>query len=453
MSLLSLQACVTQKYKANSIEVAQQYQGAASMDSNTLADLPSSALFQDTKLQILIKEGISNNLDLKSAIERMNSAAANLRLTKTAYLPSLSLDLSAQHNRQSNNILGLPSNAEVKGETFKAQLSTSWEIDIWGKLGSAKRAAMAAFLQSDAGKRAVQTQLVSNIANLYYQLIALDTQLRITEQTLQKRIESVATIKALKDAGRVNGASVVQSEANRYAAEVSIPDLKRSIRETENALNILLGKSSGPISRSSLASQVPYRKLSIGVPSQLLSKRPDVQQAELAFRIAFENTNLARTYFYPQLTLTASGGHSALQLKSLFDNSVFYNVVAGLTQPIFNKGLNKARLASAKAAQQDAFYQFQKTMLTASTEVSNALYSYQTANDKTDARAKQIAALEKAVEYTKELLKFSSATNYTDVLTSEQSLLVAQLSGVNDQLQKLQAVVNLYRALGGGWNE
>jgi outer membrane protein TolC len=128
-------------------------------------------------------------------------------------------------------------------------------------------------------------------------------------------------------------------------------------------------------------------------------------------------------------------------------------VVAGLTQPIFNKGLNKARLASAKAAQQDAFYQFQKTMLTASTEVSNALYSYQTANDKTDARAKQIAALEKAVEYTKELLKFSSATNYTDVLTSEQSLLVAQLSGVNDQLQKLQAVVNLYRALGGGWNE
>ncbi|RZL14784.1 MAG: TolC family protein, partial [Pedobacter sp.] len=151
------------------------------------------------------------------------------------------------------------------------------------------------------------------------------------------------------------------------------------------------------------------------------------------------------------LTLTASGGLSTLQLKNFFDNSIFYNIVGGLTQPIFAKGQNRARLRTAEATQQQAFYTFQQTLLTGGQEVSNALYAYQTATEKEETRAKQIASLTKAVDFTKELLRYSSATNYTDVLTSEQSLLTAQLSGINDRLQKLQSVVNLYRALGGGW--
>lgn len=191
--------------------------------------------------------------------------------------------------------------------------------------------------------------------------------------------------------------------------------------------------------------------LATGVPAQLLQNRPDVQQAELAFRGAFENTNLAKTYFYPSLTLTASAGFSNLTLKDFFDHSVFYNLVGGLTQPIFNQGLNKARLKTAQSAQIQALNNFQQSLLVAGQEVSNALYAYQTAVEKQDSRAKQVAALVKAVDYTQDLLRFSSATNYTDVLTSEQSLLAAQLSGVSDHLQKMQAVVNLYRALGGGW--
>ncbi|SEB14880.1 TolC family protein [Pedobacter hartonius] len=189
--------------------------------------------------------------------------------------------------------------------------------------------------------------------------------------------------------------------------------------------------------------------LSIGLPSQLLHNRPDVQQAEFAFRNSFENTNLARTYFYPSLTLTADGGLSTLQLKNFFDESIFYSLIGGLTQPIFNQGINKARLTTAQS--QQAMNTFQQTLLVAGQEVSNSLFDYQSAVAKQDSRATQILALTKAVDYTQELLRFSSATNYTDVLTSEQSLLAAQLSGVSDQLQKLQAVVNLYRALGGGW--
>ncbi len=454
--MLSLGACVTQQYKRpTELKTDGLYRDVQSADSTNIANLPTSTLFTDPQLQVLIKEGIANNLDLKSAIERMNSAAANLRLSKDAFLPSLNLDLSATDNKQSRAALNLPSNIAIPLETqlYRAQLSTAWELDIWGKLGSAKRSALASYLQTEAAKRAVQTQLVSSIANNYYTLLALDLQLKITEQTLASRIKNVEAIKALKEAGIVNGAAVVQSEANRYAAEVSIPDLKRSIRETENALNVLLGKSPGPIARTSFEAQQDYKDLQAGLSSLLLKNRPDVQQAEFAFRAAFENTNVAKTYFYPQLTLTANGGLSSLTLENFFNNSIFYSIVGGLTQPIFNKGQNRARLATAKAAQQESFYSFQKTMLTAGSEVSNALYAYQTAVEKENSRANQIASLEKAVDYTKELLKYSSATNYTDVLTSEQSLLTAQLNAVNDKLQKLQAVVNLYRALGGGWRE
>jgi outer membrane protein TolC len=212
-----------------------------------------------------------------------------------------------------------------------------------------------------------------------------------------------------------------------------------------------LARPAGPISRSKLSDQKPLSNLQTGISSQLLKNRPDVQQAEYAFRSSFENTNVARAYFYPAFTITASGGYSNLQLKDFFINSVFYNIAAGLTQPIFNQGINKARLKTAQAQQQEAMYNYQQTFLTAGSEVSNALYSYQSAVEKDGARSKQIAALEKAVDYTQQLLRYSSATNYTDVLTSEQNLLSAQLSGVNDRLQQLQAIVNLYRALGGGW--
>nr|MBC7613822.1 efflux transporter outer membrane subunit [Pseudopedobacter sp.] len=422
-------------------------------DTTNLANLPYQDLFADPMLQSLIEEGLQQNLDLRSAIERMNNAAAQLRLSKVAYLPILNLDLSASENKQSQAALNFPPGVNINTQTqlFKAQLSSSWEIDVWGKLGSAKRAALASFLQTDAAKRAVQTQLISDIANNYYLLLALDKQLKITEQTLQNRIKAVETVKALKDAAILNGAAVVQSEANRYAAEVTLPDLKRSIRETENTLDILLAKPGGTIRRGNLDDQQAIVDLKTGIPSQLLKNRPDIQQSEFAFETAYENTNLARTYFYPSLTLTANGGLSSLTIKNLFDNSIFYSVIGGLTQPIFNKGLNKARLASAKAAQQEAYYGFQKTLLTAGTEVSNYLYAYETAQEKQAFRSKQIDALTKSVDYTTQLLKYSAATNYTDVLTSEQALLTAQLNGVNDQLQKFQAVVNLYRALGGGW--
>ncbi|TKC06567.1 efflux transporter outer membrane subunit [Pedobacter polaris] len=452
-AVLTLSACVTQKYERPKVTAENLYRDQQTTDSTTIADLPWKNLFTDAKLQTIIQQGLNENLDLKQAIERIKIAQATLQQSKSALLPSLQGDLSVTDAKQSKAALNFPAgvNINLETQTYRAQLSTSWEADIWGKLSSAKRSAYASLLQTDAAKRAVQTQLIANIANTYYNLLALDKQLAITLQTIKSRTNNVETMKALKEGAKVNGAAVVQSEANLYAAEVTIPDLKRSIRETENALNILLARTPGSILRSDLDSQSAYSNLQTGVSAQLLQNRPDVQAAEFSFRAAFENTNVAKTYFYPALTLTASGGLSSLQLKDFFSNSVFYNLVGGLTQPIFAKGQNKARLTTAQAQQQQAFYTFQQTLLTSGQEVSNALYAYQTATEKETTRAKQIASLTKAVDFTQELLRYSSATNYTDVLTSEQSLLAAQLSSVSDKLQKLQAVVNLYRALGGGW--
>lgn len=449
-----LSSCkITKTYNRPTVSTNGLYRDQQLNDTATIAAMPWQSLFADTILRSLIQEGLNNNLDLKTAVQRIVEAQATLQQSKAAFYPSLSGNAGVTRSKQSSAGLNYPAGVSINTLTtnYQAGITSSWEADVWGKLSSTKRAALANFLQTDAAKRAVQTQLIADIANNYFTLLALDKQLEITLETLKNRIKDVETMKELKAGAVVTGAAVVQSEANRYAAEVSIPDLKRSIRETENVLDILLSRPPGPINRSNLMSQKIVAELQTGIPAQLLNNRPDVQQSEYSFRAAFENTNVAKAYFYPSFTITASGGLSTLQLKDFFVNSIFYNIAAGLTQPIFNQGLNKARLRTAQAQQQEALNSFQKTLLVAGQEVSNALYAQQTALEKQDARNKQIIALQKAVDYTQELLRYSSATNYTDVLTSEQNLLSAQLSGVNDRLQELQAVVNLYRALGGGW--
>ena len=452
--LLTFSACkVTKNYERPALKTETLYRDQSSTDTSSIATMPWQDLFTDDILKKLIREGLDRNLNLQNAIQNIIQAQALLQQSKLAFLPTLTADANAERNKTSKAGLNFPPGININTLTnnYQLQLSTSWEIEIWGKLSSAKRAVLAGYLQTEAAKRAVQTRLIADIANNYYALMALDRQLEITELTLKKRIETVETMKALKEGAVVNGAAVVQSEANRYAAEVFIPDLKQNIRITENVLSLLLARSPGSITRNKLADQQPLQDLRLGVPSQLLVNRPDVQAAEFAFRTSFENVNLARTYFYPSLTLTARAGFSNLELRDFFTNAFFFNLMGGLTQPILAQGANRARLTRAQSAQVQAFNDFQQTLLVAGQEVSDALNAYQTASDKESSRAKQIAALEKAVSYTEELLRYSSATNYTDVLTSEQSLLAAQLDGVNDKLEKLKAVVDLYQALGGGW--
>ncbi len=475
VGILSFSSCVTRKYQSPGMAVkGSLYRDTARSGDTvrsgdtarldavpvggntlTIATLPYRSIFADTLLQDLIDEALRENLDLKVAIQRMNEAQENFRQSRAALLPDLSATATVTRSKQSAAALDIPpayvGSFPLTTTAYQLALNSSWEADIWGKLKSTKRSYLASFLQSEAAKRVIQTQLIADIATYYYQLLSFDEQFTITQQTVKNRTDDVSTMKALKESGLATGAAVVQSEANRASAELLLPDLKRNIRETENALSMLLGRAPGAIPRATLAGQVPYAALQSGVSSLLMRNRPDVQEAEFAFRAAFENVNVAKTYFYPQLTITAQGGYSNLTIMDFFVNSIFYNLVGGLTQPIFNKRQNKTRLHVAQAQQKEAFYSYQKTLLTAGAEVSNSFYSYQTALEKQATRREQIQSLEKAVDFTKELLRYSSATNYTDVLTSEQSLLAAQLDGVNDRLQQLQAIVDLYKALGGGW--
>lgn len=433
----ALSSCgVIKPYEAPVTPTADYYRDALTNDTISMGALPWREIFTDAPLQTLIQAGIDNNLDLLSTLSKVKIAQSYYLQSKAALLPSLNLNAQVDHSNDTQYQLGF---------------TTAWELDIWGKLSSTKRASLASLLQTEAGARAVQTSLVATIANYYYQLLSLDKQLRITEQTVENWKSTVITMKALKEAGRVTEAAVVQSEAQQFGAAVTIPDLKQSIKEFENALSVLVGKTPGSVQRSTFDEQQVFQNLHTGLPAQLLANRPDVQQAELNLRQHFELTNVARAYFYPSLSITGAAGQYASSLETLFDpSSSLARITAGLLQPIFSKRANKTRLEVANAEQHEALYEFQFTLLTAGQEVSDALSLYQTADEKKAVRANQLDALGKSVEYSQELLENGFA-NYTEVITARQSLLQAELSSVNDGLQQFNAVVDLYRSLGGGW--
>jgi outer membrane protein, multidrug efflux system len=444
-----LMACNTPRHlPLDSVNTDGLFGDTLASDTMSLANKPWNELFTDPHLKQIIKEGLDNNFDLKIAMQKVLEAEAYFGQSKAAFLPAISAIAQGAYTKNSKSIY-----PDGPRETSVYQLGAeaSWELDIWGKLRSSKRASYASLLASDAGKKAVQTRLVADIATVYYTLMALDAKLTITEQTVKNNIDLVETMKALKESGKVTGAAIVQSEATRYAAEVTIPDLKQQILETQNALCLLLGRRGGAIEHGKIAEQPSAPLMQIGVPAMLLDNRPDVMQSRYFVMNAYEMTKNARTYFYPALTITASSGFAAVDIDKLFDPGTFAaNIVGGLVQPLFSKRANITRLTVAKAQQEEALLNFKGTLINAGNEVQNALGSYQSSIQKTKLREMQLDALIKSVDYTKELLTYGSA-NYTEVLNAQTSLLSARLNSVDDHLQQLNAVVSLYRALGGGW--
>lgn len=434
---ISVSSCrITQPYAQPETPTDSLYRDIEVTDTISMANLPWRELFTDVHLQNLIQKGIDNNYNLLSAYSQVGIARAYYLQSRSAILPSLDAVANVEHSTSTNYQLGL---------------SSSWELDIWGKLGSSKRAELNNLLQTEAGAKAVETSLVASIASYYYQLLTLDKQLSITEETAENWRTTVITMRALKEAGRVTEAAVVQSEAQQYGVEVTIPDLKQSIKEFENALSLLVGVSPSEVQRGELDNQKALKVMSTGLPSQLLANRPDVRQAELNLRKQYELTNVARASFYPALSITASAGQYSSNIEDLLDpGSTLARIAAGLVQPIFNKRANKTRLEIAKEQQNQAFYDFQSALLNAGQEVSNAMSLYETTASKTIIRQKQINALELSVDYSQELLENGFA-NYTEVITAKQSLLQAKLAGVSNRLQQYQSVINLYSSLGGGW--
>lgn len=409
-------------------------------DTTSMADISWREFFRDKLLQEYIEQGLNNNIDMQIAAHRIVEAEATLRASKLAFLPTvgyapaLTTDNNKYYSRQGRTAFG-----------YSLPVSASWEINP-GTLLNSKRRAQAALEQSRISRQSIETQVVASIANLYYTLLMLDAQLAISESTAASWKENVRIMRAMKDAGMTNEASISQTEANSCSIDASLFDLRYEIVQVENALALVLGTTPQTFERGTLAEQQFNGTLKTGVPAQLLSRRPDVQKAEYSLKLAFYNTNVARSAFYPSLVLTGSGGWEDAFTRPA---SWFFSFAAKLAGSIFNGGKNDAALKIAKAQQESALATFRQTLLTAGSEVNNALAQCKTASSKTDIRNRQIAALESAVYSTQQLMRHSEST-YLEVLTAQQSLLSAQLLQIADQFEGIQGTINLYRALGGG---
>lgn len=451
--VLTLQSCfVAKSYERPQLEETQNLfrTDQLPMDSISMADVSWKDMFTDPYLQQYIEEGLQNNIDIRVAIQQMLAANAYSKQGKAGYFPTLSAGASVTHQELSGNSqFGSFFDGAIDQYAVTADLS--WEADIWGKIRSNKRAFEADYLQSVAAHQAVKTRLISDIASTYYQLLSLDAQLEITKRSVAVRDSSVSTIQALKDAGNVTQVAVDQNIALYNNARALQVDLEATIFRTENTLSILLGRGPQDYDRSVLEDQNLETDLKLGVPSLLLRNRPDVVAAEYRLIQAFELTNVARSNFYPALTLTATGGFQSLDFDQLFNaNSLFATIVGGLTQPIFNQRRIRTQKEVADAQQQQALLEFKRSLLVAGNEVSNALYSYNQETKKIDYRKLEVEALRNAESNSNELLKNGFA-NYLDLLTARQSALNAELNMIDNKLQQLLSIVDLYQALGGGW--
>ena len=413
----------------------------ATTDTTNMGNLPWQEVFRDAKLQALIEEGLANNVDLQAAALRVEEAKVMLTAAKLSYLPSINL-------APQGTATSMDGGNYVKAYTLP--VAASWELDFFGKILNTKRGQKVAYLQSQYSEQATRSQIICGIANTYYSLLMLDRQVEITSQTVDIYKENVRTMEAMKIAGMTTEAAVAQMRAAYHQVQASLLDLQRQVRETENSLCVLLAKTPQPIDRNTLDEQVMPEDLTVGVPLQLLENRPDVKIAEMTLASAYYTTNQARAAFYPGLNITATAGWTNGSNISVANPAEFmFQALASLAQPIFNNGKLVANLKVSKAEEEIARMNYQQTILEAGEEVSNALRLYDTQDKKLQHDRQQVDQLDKAVTYTKALFQSGDAT-YLEILTAQQNLLSAQLTEVSDNMQRIQAVVSLYSALGGG---
>lgn len=415
---------------------------AAIEDTTSLGYIPWDEMFTDPHLQYLIRTGLEHNVDLQSAILRVEEAKAQLSAAKWAYAPSLNLTPQG----------GLSSIDGGKASwTYNAGGAVSWDIDLFGSLLNSKRGAQATLLQQQAYQQAVRSQIVGTIANTYYALLMLDGQVAISAENVKIWKEQVRTMEAMLRVGQTNESAVTQARANLYALEASYADLVRQQRETENSICSLLGQPYFPVERGTLEEQSVPEEITVSVPLQLLSNRPDVIQAEMAYASSYYNTNMARAAFYPSINLSGSAGWTN-SLGQAISNPAGWllSALGQLTMPVFNHGQLRANLKVTKAEEEIARLNYRQALLNAGEQVNNALFAIQTNKTMLEKHQAQCKDLKRTLTSTEYLFRNSSGTTYLELLTAQQSLLSAQLNTISDQYQVLQSVVTLYQALGGG---
>lgn len=410
-------------------------------DTTSFGNLPWRSVFTDPQLQALIEQGLEHNTDLLNAALNVKMVEAQLTAAKLAFVPSFTFSpqgtISSWDGSKATKTYSLPINA-------------SWSIDLFGNLLNQKRSAQMALLATKDYQLVVKTNLIANIANAYYTLLMLDKQLEIVDNMTQLTKETWDMMKLKKELNNAKETSVQSAEANYYSVLAQAADLKRQIRETENSLSLLLGQQAQTIARGKIENQSLPTEFSTGIAIQMLNNRPDVHYAEMTLAQCFYDTQAARSKFYPNITISGSGAFTNSSGMGIVNPGKWLlSAIGSLVQPIFQNGQLVAQLKVAKATQEQAYNTWQNAVLSAGSEVSNALVLYNSSDEKSKLEAKQVESLTKNVQYTKDLFNMGGST-YLEVITAQQSLLNAELSKVQDDFYKMQAVVNLYYALGGG---
>lgn len=408
--------------------------------ANDFGQLPWRDVFTDPNLQAIIEKALTNNPDLLNAALNIDIAEQQLGAAKLAFLPSLAF-------APQGTITHFGSHVEAT-KSYTLPIASSWEIDLFGNLRNAKKAAQMAMIQMQDYKVAVQTKLICNVANLYYTLLMLDRQNKIVTDMATLTKSTWDMMQLQMDYGRARSTSVQSAQSAYYGVQARATDIKKQTREVENSLSLLMGEPVHGIARGTLDNQKLPSNFSGGIGVEILSNRADVHANEMALAKCFYNVNQARARFYPSLSITASGGWSNGN-GMVNPAKLLFNAIGKLTQPIFMQGKLRAGLRVAEDQYKIAYNKWQNSVLTAGSEVSNALVAYNAAEEKDVLYTKQIEILKKNVEQT-QMLYNQSSSSYLEVITAQQNLLNAEISQVQDQFSKLQAIVNLYYALGGG---
>ena len=421
-------------------------------DANSLADLAWWELFQDEELRGLIRTAIEANKDLRIAVTRVDQARAQLGITRSAQFPQV--DGNASYSRQRISQVGtvpLPAGS-VETNDFVATVDASFELDIWGRLRRATEAARAELLGSEATRYTVVITLVSDVATTYLQLRELDLELEITRRTVTARQQSLGIVRDRFEGGLTSALDLRQAETDLASTAALIPDLERQITQTENQLSILLGRNPGGISRGRpLSGQTFPPTIPAGLPSALLERRPDIRQAEDTLVAANARIGVAKAAFFPQISLTGFVGVESVALSDLFTGPArIWQFGPTVTLPIFNAGRNRANLQLTEAQQREALIRYEQVIQQAFREVEDALVAHQKTRE-------GLAEVDTAVRASREALGVaelrytSGLTSYLNVLDAQRTLLAAELTQSRTLRAQLVAVVQVYKALGGGW--
>jgi len=435
------------------------FRGAAlTADTSSIGAVPLKQFIAEAELRKLIDTALLRNYDLQIAVKNIEASELLFKQSKLGNIPSLNLQITGSSNRPSDNSLNGLSSSQFLGtshiEDYNANLGLSWEADIWGKIRSQKQGAFATYLQSREAKKAVQTRLVANVAQGYYNLLMMDAQLLVAKKNLALNDSTLRIIHMQFDAGQVTSLAIQQAEAQQTVAAQLVPQLEQSVGVQENALRILTGQLPSAVERqASLDQMVVPESLSAGIPSDMVSRRPDVKTSELALAIANAKVGVTKASMYPSLSITASGGLNSFKASNWFNvpASLFGLVTGGITQPIFQRKELKTQFEVAKVEREKAVLQFRQSVLNAVGEVSDELIKQEKLKQQYTIASSRVQTLQKAVKNANLLFRNGMA-NYLEVITAQGNLLQSELDMATLKAARLNSMIELYRSLGGGWN-